>query len=805
MHSSSPRGTSKYFDNSDNGDERIFSIRTENNKQSLIKKKYQFTVQQIDNDEQIEDINLLFDDRQLKIINDLSFVQNAKIKEKAKRPSISRKMSVMIQKKEQEEKQPSCSYIKVFTQEDRIRIVWDLFTMLVIFLAILILPVDISFNIQSTFLDDFNLFSLAVFTLDIFINFNTAFQHKGQYVYDRQLIIQNYLKWWFWIDVVSTFPFDLIVEAATSSVEQVDEDELTQEQSQAQKDSLVQTMKLIRILKFFRLIKIIRLLRVLKLKQLFNKLEDYIDINGSVVTIYQLLKLTFIMLFVAHWLACIWHFIAEQENSSNGYSWLQATNLAGNQWYIKYVASVYWATATMTTVGYGDIVPVTSVEKLFGIIVMLLACCVFAYIMNSIGGIFVKLDTNEKTIRLRLGQANQFLKSNEIPKDLQARVRKYLEYKYETESSQVNEKDALSVLSSTLKDEVLQNVNTSLIKQSALFNSGKFEREILSQLPYLLEEQIYGPEECIFLEGIDPIEKENGNNIQDRNLYFLNQGQVLICIQKTITCLKIIEGGATFGELAFFTDKPRSASAYTLNFVYVQILNKKKFFEKLKLNSNQNQIYLMNKHIVEINNDYTPLGQCCFACQSASHFAYECPKLHYAISQERRLEIIKEEQNNQAQHLKLFNKQFIRQSRRIKYNSRANSQLTNIVADEIKFVYNHIRESEDEFQTQLNQSNCDEEEDENPFKISAKGQLPYFSEENNIDRMCNFPLFFPNYNYDKIILSYNQFTKEKVSQHISGNKPQTTKKNRSHRVSRSHSAERAEYFQKLEEKCFAEQ
>ena len=70
------------------------------------------------------------------------------------------------------------------------------------------------------------------------------------------------------------------------------------------------------------------------------------------------------------------------------------------------MASVYWATATMTTVGYGDIVPVTSAEKLFGIIVMLLACCVFAYIMNSIGGIFVKLDTNEKNIRLKLGQAN---------------------------------------------------------------------------------------------------------------------------------------------------------------------------------------------------------------------------------------------------------------------------------------------------------------------------------------------------------------------------------------------------------------
>lgn len=53
----------------------------------------------------------------------------------------------------------------------------------------------------------------------------------------------------------------------------------------------------------------------------------------------------------------------------------------------------------MTTVGYGDIVPVTSVEKIYCIIVMLLACCIFAYIMNSIGGIFVSMDYNEKLIR----------------------------------------------------------------------------------------------------------------------------------------------------------------------------------------------------------------------------------------------------------------------------------------------------------------------------------------------------------------------------------------------------------------------
>lgn len=42
---------------------------------------------------------------------------------------------------------------------------------------------------------------------------------------------------------------------------------------------------------------------------------------------------------------------------------------------------------------------------------------------------------------------------------MQARVRKYLEYKYEKESNQVDEKQALIVLSSSLRDEVLAEVN----------------------------------------------------------------------------------------------------------------------------------------------------------------------------------------------------------------------------------------------------------------------------------------------------------------------------------------------------------
>lgn len=73
--------------------------------------------------------------------------------------------------------------------------------MVVIFIAILILPLDISFTIDSDFFVNINYATIAIFSIDILINFNTAFQLKGQYVEDRRLIALEYLKLWFWIDL----------------------------------------------------------------------------------------------------------------------------------------------------------------------------------------------------------------------------------------------------------------------------------------------------------------------------------------------------------------------------------------------------------------------------------------------------------------------------------------------------------------------------------------------------------------------------------------------------------------------------
>lgn len=60
-------------------------------------------------------------------------------------------------------------------------------------------------------------------------------------------------------------------------------------------------------------------------------------------------------------------------------------------WSDRYVNSLYWAIITMTTVGYGDVIPYNTTEKVFVIIIALISSVIFAYSMNNIGEILKEL------------------------------------------------------------------------------------------------------------------------------------------------------------------------------------------------------------------------------------------------------------------------------------------------------------------------------------------------------------------------------------------------------------------------------
>lgn len=79
---------------------------------------------------------------------------------------------------------------------------------------------------------------------------------------------------------------------------------------------------------------------------------------------------------------------------------------------------MYWSSITTLTIGYGDISPVTDVEKLYVILIAILSSVVFAYTLSNIGQIFSQLNEIKKVHRYKMSLVQQFIIQRGVNKQL---------------------------------------------------------------------------------------------------------------------------------------------------------------------------------------------------------------------------------------------------------------------------------------------------------------------------------------------------------------------------------------------------
>lgn len=58
---------------------------------------------------------------------------------------------------------------------------------------------------------------------------------------------------------------------------------------------------------------------------------------------------------MAHYLGCGFHYIS----ISGSHSWIKQFNIENSDWFTRYVYCIYFSFVTMSTIGYGDIYPVS--------------------------------------------------------------------------------------------------------------------------------------------------------------------------------------------------------------------------------------------------------------------------------------------------------------------------------------------------------------------------------------------------------------------------------------------------------------
>ena len=140
------------------------------------------------------------------------------------------------------------------------------------------------------------------FIIDILISFNTGYYKGGMIVMKRRIITNKYLKGWFIIDFIASFPYYFIFLLSTS----YDPNEFT--------GLIFKAPEFVRLLKIAKFLLIIKLLRVAKLSRMLYKIEEYIIVD-SLNAILYFIKLILLILIIAHWLACfIWSLGLDEMN-----------------------------------------------------------------------------------------------------------------------------------------------------------------------------------------------------------------------------------------------------------------------------------------------------------------------------------------------------------------------------------------------------------------------------------------------------------------------------------------------------------
>ncbi|CAD8075287.1 unnamed protein product [Paramecium primaurelia] len=501
-----------------------------------------------------------------------------------------------------------------FSPDGSLKMLWDLLCLLLVIYEMIAIPLMISFEIEIS--KSFSSISATIFIFDIVLNFNTGVYLEGKLNMDRKEIFKEYVRFWFWIDFVSTFPYDIIIDESST---------------------LVQSAKLIRLLKFLRFVKVLKLIRLAKLKKIIDKFDELLSMRPGVAAIVNFCKLFFFVLFFAHILGCIFHYIAQQEPSDD--SWLGDIYFA--DWQIRYVNSLYWGIATMTTVGYGDISPQTPQERFIGILLLLIACGGFAFTMNSIGFALQEINGQNKLKKEKINSINRFMKKVGISNQLQNRIRRYIEFVMDSKSLVLQ--DLTNQVQIELANHLRKQVNGKLLGYCNILlknNSQQFLIEVV--LPNMIEKN-YNPEEVIF----DEFDFQ-----QNYDMFIIKSGQVDIFYKKTGIVIDQKRKNDYFGEISFYSNMQRSASTRSVNFSSIFKIAQSQFYQSLKAFQDSIQTtscrnfdlerYQMIRNKIVFNKDYGSIGVRCYVCSMDDHIARDCDKLHFNVSATHFIKFLKQ-------------------------------------------------------------------------------------------------------------------------------------------------------------------
>jgi len=278
------------------------------------------------------------------------------------------------------------------------------------------------------------------FMADVILTFFTAYwDNESKLVTSKRLIAWNYVKGWLWWDVLTATPWDWLATSSGATAE----------------------LKNFRFLRMARMMRLARLLRMAKLKKMMEHLNRLIEASPVIVFLVGLTQLVSCLTMLTHWAACMWYAIGAQ---NPGTSWISIHLPAYTKQDEMYTWSIYFAMATMTTVGYGDISPTNWDECVFTLAMLAIACFVFAVLMGVLTDMICNLSKHKHTVSEKKMTLMRYMQWRLVPRDLALAIRQHLLFLWETNRDYDSyEKDLKKHLPPVLRTSLCHHVYSRVL------------------------------------------------------------------------------------------------------------------------------------------------------------------------------------------------------------------------------------------------------------------------------------------------------------------------------------------------------
>lgn len=399
--------------------------------------------------------------------------------------------------------------------------IWYMIVFVLLIYTAIFMPVRFSFQafFSSTWLIVDTTIDI-IFMLDIIINFNTCYyEASGKLVTNRKNITIKYVKGWFWIDLVSSFPIQLFDDSVQISSKQY--------------------LRLIRLNRIYRLLSLLKLLRFVKTSYHARKILSIRKNN-------ELLRKFLIFFLVAgvliHNLGCVWIIIStlDMQNSVNWYVKMQMDDQDISTIYLY---AIYYVFTTLTTVGYGDIVPTTIAEKIFAIMLMGFGIGFYSLLIGNLNTLFTSFDEKNRILNSKLSYCQEFAKAISLSETLHKKMKEHIILNADKRFYDISQMDFLKDIPFSLKEKLSSHLHKKFVENIYFFQNKSYV--FLNTVIPKLRKSAYCLNDVIYYKD-DHAEE----------IYFINKGRENFKANNKIV-FRTYTQGSYFGEIEVIEDCPR--------------------------------------------------------------------------------------------------------------------------------------------------------------------------------------------------------------------------------------------------------